>query len=234
MTRPENSKTAVGSGSLDIHGRSCSAGDHGPSRESGGEALLEACLLGRTGYVATLLRIGAPLHATTEDGDTPLILSAVRGSTAVVELLLLAGADVDARNNHGITALMEAAFWGHADVVEVLLDNHADYHARDKQGRTALDWASHEGREDIVTVLTARPRVTNNKKREPNDPGSLASGDGQGQVSAGDDTGGTRPGGSPIQKACVTGSFEIQNYKEQLLPACPPRPTRSRKGQGIL
>jgi ankyrin repeat protein len=127
----------------------------GSGNELSGPALLEACLLGRIGFVESLLRLGAPVHIRTDEGDTPLILAAVQGSCAVVNQLIDAGADLDAHNGHGLTALMEAAFWGNIEVAKILVERGADIHAKDHQGHTALDWAVHEDRREIVGLLEA-------------------------------------------------------------------------------
>lgn len=123
-----------------------------------GPALLEACLLGRIGFVESLLKLGASVHVRTSEGDTPLMLAAVQGSCEVVRKLLDAGSDIDAFNGHGLTALMEAAFWGNPEVVMLLLERGADTCATDCQGRTALDWAIHEDRRDIIDLLEVLPR----------------------------------------------------------------------------
>lgn len=115
--------------------------------------LAEACLLGRSRFVKSLLEGGVSLEQRDDAGNTPLILSAIHGSAETVELLIKAGADVDAFNNTGLTALMEASFWGHRDAAEVLLAGGADVTAIDCAGRTALDWAKREGREEIVRLL---------------------------------------------------------------------------------
>jgi ankyrin repeat protein len=120
--------------------------------------LLEACLLGRIGFVESLLKLGASVHVRSDEGDTPLMLAAVQGSCGVVSRLIDAGSDLDAVNGHGLTALMEAAFWGNTEVVQLLLERGADASATDCQGRTALDWAVHEDRRDIVDLLDALPR----------------------------------------------------------------------------
>lgn len=123
------------------------------SHELSGPALLEACLLGRIGFVESLLRLGASVHVRTDEGDTPLILAAVQGSCEVLNRLVDAGADLDAQNGHGLTALMEAAFWGNVEVARILVERGADVHVRDRQGRTALDWAVQEDRQEIVGLL---------------------------------------------------------------------------------
>ena len=127
----------------------------GSGNELSGPALLEACLLGRVGFVESLLKMGASVHIRTDEGDTPLILAAVQGSDAAVHRLIDAGADLDAHNGHGLTALMEAAFWGNLDVARTLIQRGADVRVTDSKGRTALYWAVHEGRQAIVDLLEA-------------------------------------------------------------------------------
>jgi|GEM_PF-1193126 len=128
---------------------------NGNNSERVGFALLEACLLGRIGFVDILLELGASVHARSADGDTPLILAAVQGSSAVVNRLLDKGSDIEARNGHGLTALMEAAFWGNTEVVKTLVERGADVHAVDCKGRTAFDWAGEEERHEVVDLLAA-------------------------------------------------------------------------------
>lgn len=92
-----------------------------------------------------LLKAGADLHLTTDDGTTPLMASAGLGSPTfgfapsainVVTLLVEAGADVRAVNEANFTALHGGAFRGSNEIVQHLLDHGADINAQDFRGRT--------------------------------------------------------------------------------------------------
>jgi uncharacterized protein len=112
-----------------------------------------------------LLRYGAELNATNEDGDTPLALAACEcgaatppNTSSVLKLLLQRGADIDHQNQEGETALMIAADRGNLVGVKLLLSDGANPKLRSRSGATALSLARKAGNKDIVEVLQAYKR----------------------------------------------------------------------------
>jgi ankyrin repeat protein len=106
-----------------------------------------------TRVLDTLLKAGADLTLTTDDGTTPLMVAAgmgrctfnpniKRGARSIsaeeaVTLLLDAGTDINAVNEADFTALHGAAFRGLNEVIKILVDRGANINARDYRGRTA-------------------------------------------------------------------------------------------------
>ena len=103
--------------------------------------------------IQLLLKAGADLNLTTDDGTTPLMMAAGLGRAThiptapgraerapsaeeAVKVLLAAGADVNAANEADFTALHGAAYRGLNEVVQILVDHDADINARDFRGRT--------------------------------------------------------------------------------------------------
>jgi ankyrin repeat protein len=102
--------------------------------------------------VQLLLKAGADLTLTSDDGTTPLMVGAGLGrctfnpnikrgarsvtAEAAVTVLLDAGADIHAVNEADFTALHGAAFRGLNEVIKILVDRGANIDARDYRGRT--------------------------------------------------------------------------------------------------
>src|SRR5512138_3821768 len=93
--------------------------------------LLDAVLAGDLTQVASVLKNGANVNASNEEGTTALMLAAGLGKLDLVELLIKSGATVDATDARGWTALMKALFnyemnRGFPDVVQALIDAGAN------------------------------------------------------------------------------------------------------------
>jgi Ankyrin repeats (3 copies)/Ankyrin repeat len=71
--------------------------------------------------VRLLLRHGADVHCSANNGWTPLHIAASNGRADVVEWLLDYNADVEAKDSRGWTPLFVACFRGHLSVVRLLL-----------------------------------------------------------------------------------------------------------------
>src|SRR5262249_54869952 len=83
--------------------------------------LLSAAANGNTAAAEQVLKKGARIEATDENGKTPLIVAAERDATPTVRLLLDRGAKVDTRDNSGWTALVHAAYSSHWEALALLL-----------------------------------------------------------------------------------------------------------------
>lgn len=73
----------------------------------------------------TLLKAGADVHATTDEGLTALILAARDGYIHSVRILLEHGAHANLQDDYGRTALILAARQGYTEVVKLLLQHGA-------------------------------------------------------------------------------------------------------------
>ena len=114
--------------------------------------------------VKSLIRGGAYINISSDNGTTPLIWAVMNNTESgdIVKLLLDEGADVNAqRVSDGYTALMYAVKLvqsrqeDRAKIVEMLLKAGADVNIQNKRGKTALDFARNLGddREKIEKLL---------------------------------------------------------------------------------
>ena len=88
------------------------------------------------GYEAVIdemLRRGASVDATLEDGGNPLIVASYHGG-APVQRLLSHGADVCATRHDGVSALIMASNRGHTRTVDALIEAKADVNAAMREG----------------------------------------------------------------------------------------------------
>ena len=126
----------------------------GPDRAQA--LLFDAARLNRLDLVDGLVKLGADLDATNEQGFTPLILAGYAGHGEMVSALVEAGADPckpgDARGN---TALMGVAFRGHDAIASQLIATGCDINATNAMGQTALMMAAMFGRERQIDLLLA-------------------------------------------------------------------------------
>jgi ankyrin repeat protein len=130
----------------------------------GTTALHWAVFRGSRGAVDTLLRAGARVDATDDNGVAPLALACGNGDAAIANLLLAAGANPNLTQPSGETPLMTAARTGNLETVRTLLSHRADVNAKERtKGQTALMWAIAENHTDIVTLLAASGADVNAK-----------------------------------------------------------------------
>ena len=100
-----------------------------------------------------LVRAGAGMRATDDEGATCLAVAAYSGNTETVRYLVgLPHVDVMYRNND-FTALHAAAANKATDVAQVLIDAGADIDAMDIEGRAPLYFACASGALDVVKML---------------------------------------------------------------------------------
>ncbi|HQL82806.1 MAG TPA: ankyrin repeat domain-containing protein, partial [Spirochaetota bacterium] len=110
---------------------------------NGMTALMFAANFGQMDSVKYLIKAGAKVNETDNDGWSPL-LHAIKGAfePAVPEYLVSKGADVGMKAKGGWTPLMEAAARGKTEIVRFLIKAGADVNARSDEGRTATGYAS--------------------------------------------------------------------------------------------
>ena len=103
--------------------------------------------------VSILLRAGAAVNETQDDGRTALMWAAAYNTPEIISVLLKAGADLNAKHDDGYTALMFAAAYNTPEAVSILLKAGADLNAKDKDGKTALYHAREFHNAGAVRVL---------------------------------------------------------------------------------
>ena len=82
--------------------------------------LISAAFNGHTAVAEYLLKKGAEVNATTENGSTALLFAARFGHIEVVELLLLNKADPNIANERGTTAIDWALKTENTDIADLL------------------------------------------------------------------------------------------------------------------
>eukprot|EP00299_Pterocystis_sp_00344_P007748 c2656_g1_i1.p1 GENE.c2656_g1_i1~~c2656_g1_i1.p1 ORF type:complete len:330 (+),score=56.55 c2656_g1_i1:49-1038(+) len=125
------------------------------SRQSGWCPLHMACQNGHTNIVALLLKNGAQVNSTGQNGITALHLCAHKGFVQSSQMLLLFSANINAVDREGCTPLHYAAIWGQTPVVEVLIQRGAIVSIQNNDGWTPLHYASRHGHVNTVRVLCA-------------------------------------------------------------------------------
>ena len=98
--------------------------------------------------IRELLRSGADLNQSDQNGETPLLLAVKARNVAICELLIQNGAKTD-------NALSHAAFDGAIDIVSLLLKYHANVNGESGEDSNGvpLVLASYAGNTEIVKLL---------------------------------------------------------------------------------
>jgi uncharacterized protein len=105
-----------------------------------------------------LIRAGARVPLSCEDGDPVVSLATMGSSVEVLQSLLAVGAPVDCPGLNGETALHFAAMNGDADRVAVLLQYGANPRQPDSDGKSPLDVATTTSSDDTVQARFERTR----------------------------------------------------------------------------
>ena len=88
-----------------------------------------------------LIRFGADVNYSYQDGVTPLIAAARNGLTKSMKLLLISGADVnskDKENNQALHFACQLTHYESVKSIEILLEAGTDVNSRNMKGKTPL------------------------------------------------------------------------------------------------
>ena len=124
--------------------------------EWGGKPLMSAAYYGRLDILELLVKRGANVRATNDEGQTALHYAARSGSPSpqIVGALLNSGAPINAQDQEGTTALMSAL--ESREVAKLLLTRGADVTLRTKDGATALLYAAGRNVPWLIKPLIER------------------------------------------------------------------------------
>ncbi len=138
--------------------------------------LLEAAASNNTEKVSRLIKAGADVNATDNDGlnalmwnsgETALMRAACHNSADAAKLLIEAGADVNATCAYEFTALMWAAIHNAADVAKLLINAGADMNAKGGwDDATPLMYAAKENSPDVAKLLITAGADVNAKNTD--------------------------------------------------------------------
>ena len=109
------------------------------------------------GIVTVLLRHGADVSITNDEGWSPLMKSASRGHCEIASVLMANKANVEQRDEKdGYTALIIAVEKNQLKMVELLLEKGgANVNVTDDEGASPLMNSAFEGNCEIASVLMA-------------------------------------------------------------------------------
>jgi hypothetical protein len=129
-------------------------GAHPDARDVvGANALVLAARAGQNELVGELIRRGADIDRTGEDGFTALGAAAFAGHPATVRRLLQAGADPARWGASGQGALHLASAAGRLAVLDELLRQKVDIELLNRQRESALDVAAGAGQIEAMGLL---------------------------------------------------------------------------------
>lgn len=115
--------------------------------------LMFASKNGHLESVNFLVKKGADINCSNNEGNTPLILACRSGHLEIAEYLLLKGADLNKADKWGTTAFLYAADNLTPDILLFLLNKGADVNKQDMSGLTALMRSINELRIKNIKVL---------------------------------------------------------------------------------
>jgi ankyrin repeat protein len=105
-----------------------------------------------------LMRSGARVPLSCEQGDSVVALATMSSSIEVMQALLGVGSPADCPGIHDQTALHKAAINGQADRVALLLQYGASPWRRDSDGMTPIDLAITDSPENLVQAQFEKTR----------------------------------------------------------------------------
>lgn len=129
------------------------ANNNMPTQTELNSALITAAAHGDTAEVHRLLRQGASVTATDDQGRTALIAAAYGDHLAVARLLIQAGADVNTQDNSRQSAYLIPTADGSLDFLRLTLQSGANVHRLDSYNGTGLIRAADRGHVEIIREL---------------------------------------------------------------------------------
>ncbi len=160
---------AISSGKLEVVEYLCQAGANVNTLEADETwmPLLAVIRKGDEPMLKLLLKHGADLDKTTNDGHTPLYVAITTGQLKMVEAICRRKRRPDYHWEEGFTPLMTAVESGNAQIVKVLLDSGANPNMPDKSGnRYPITLAQEQNNLELLELLMQYGAVSPKKTQE--------------------------------------------------------------------
>ena len=121
--------------------------------------LMIAAQNGDLAELKRLIKEGAKIDETDEDGKTALFYAILNDEIYAAQTLITAKAKVNHAANGGATPLMTAARFKRDQIIPKLLTAGAKINEQDKFGKTALFWATESDIETVGEILKGKPNL---------------------------------------------------------------------------
>ena len=108
---------------------------------------------GYSDEIERLLKQGADIESTTNEGVTPLMFAVVNNQLSCVNLLLSKGADPNIVTAYYETPVLASVKNGNSQITESLIRKKADINVGDMRGVSPLHWASVNGNFTLTDML---------------------------------------------------------------------------------
>ena len=118
--------------------------------------MIKSSNLGYDNIALDLIKYGADVNATSNNGNTALMKACERGNVTIAKALLEARAKIELHNKEGCCAFIRASNNGHEEIIRLLISFGANINVRSKNGNTGLIKASQNGFIGIVNILLTR------------------------------------------------------------------------------
>ncbi|AWC27482.1 MULTISPECIES: ankyrin repeat domain-containing protein [Bacillus cereus group] len=128
--------------------------------------LLLSATLGDTETAIKLIKDGANINVTGDQGETPIMAATYYNHVETVKALIQAGADIELQDKKQDNPFLYASTEGYVDIVRLTIDAGTNVRETNRSGGTALIPAAERGHVEVVEELLNRTDIDVNDKND--------------------------------------------------------------------